>query len=72
MIICYQMLGFNVLIFVSMGMRAARKSEGNLCASEIFSIVFLEQGLLVPSTGKPKGFRVNLALNPLSELLAVQ
>lgn len=69
-----KMLGFNVLIFVSMRVltAAARKSEGNLCASKIFSIFFLKRGLLVPATVALWLSRINLALKLLSELLAVQ
>lgn len=70
-----KMLGLNVLIFVSMGVltaAAAHKSERNLCASEIFSIFFLKQGLLVPSTVAFCLSRVNLALNLLSKLPAIQ
>lgn len=70
-----KMLGLNVLIFVSMGVltaAAAPKSERNLCAYEIFSIFFLKQGLLVPSTVAFWLSRVNLALNLLSKLPAIQ
>lgn len=47
-----EMLWFNVLIFVSMGVlaAAAHKSEENLCTPEIFGIFFLKQYLLVSST----------------------
>lgn len=46
------MLVFNVLTFVSTKVltAAAQKSEGNLCACEVFSIFFLNQGLFVPSS----------------------
>lgn len=47
-----KMLVFNVLTFVSAEVltAAARKSEGNLCACEVFSIFFLKQGLFVRSS----------------------
>lgn len=68
------MLGFNVLTFVSTRVltAAACKSEGNLCASKIFSVFFLKQGLLVPATVAFWLSRINLALKLLSELLVVQ
>lgn len=60
-----RMLRFNVLIFVSVGIvtAAARKSEGNLCASGIFNVFVLNQALLIPSTVAFWLSRVNLALN---------
>lgn len=64
-----KMLGFNVLIFVSMGVltAAAQKSEGKLCTSDIFSIFFLK----VSSTVAFWLSRVNPALHLLSKPLAV-
>jgi len=69
-----KMLGFNVLVFASKGVltAAARKSEGNLCASEISSVFFLKQGLLVHSTVSFWLSRVKLALNLIAKLLTVQ
>lgn len=47
-----RMLGFKVLVFVSIEVLTAapQKSEGNLYACEVFSIFFMEQGLFVPSS----------------------
>lgn len=47
-----KMLVFNVLTFVSTEVltAAARKSEGNLCAIEVFSIFFLKRGPFVRSS----------------------
>lgn len=66
-----RMLRFNVLAFVSVEVLTAVpwKSEGNFCVCDVFSIFFLKQGFSVPPAFWLS--RSSLALNLLSELLAV-